>query len=183
MTIKKLIAFEPCFFLILIWVFYFAAFVIPHLNYMLGIQPRSVAGLFGVLGSPFAHKNLYHIVANSVPLLVLGTLLRLQGRKVYWQATLFIIILGGLGTWLISSPATVIGAWGVVFGYWAFLIVYAVKCRSFIAIVMAVVVCVFYGSMFVSLFYAAPGISWAAHFCGALAGALAAWYWVPAKRT
>ncbi len=182
MAIKKIITFEPCFLLALIWFFYFLAFIIPSLNYILGIQPRTLTGLWGVVGSPFAHKNLFHIGANSIPLLVLGALLRMQGRKLYWQATLSIIVLGGLGTWLISPPATVIGASGLVFGYWAFLIVYGIKRRSLVAIAIAVVVLIFYGTMFFSLLYAAPGISWAAHFCGAVAGGGIAWFWTPTHK-
>ncbi|WP_054113668.1 rhomboid family intramembrane serine protease [Marinagarivorans algicola] len=182
MAIKKIITFEPCFLLALIWVFYFLAFVIPNLNYMLGIQPRTLSGLWGIVASPFAHKNLLHISANSIPLLVLGTLLRMQGRKLYWKVTVSITILSGLGTWLISPPAIVIGASGLLFGYWAFLIVYGIKRRSLIAIAIAIAVLIFYGTMFFSLLYAAPGISWTAHFCGTIAGASIAWFWAPQRQ-
>ena len=100
--------------------------------------------MIGILTSPLLHGGLLHILSNSLPLLVLSTLLRWHGSFVFWVVTIVIMILGGLGTWLVSS-APVVGASGMIFGYWAFLIIYGFLCRSFRSLFISLLVLVFYG--------------------------------------
>ena len=39
-----------------------------------GVVPRTLGGLEGILVAPFIHANFDHLLANTVPLLVLGAL-------------------------------------------------------------------------------------------------------------
>ncbi|HYN57471.1 MAG TPA: rhomboid family intramembrane serine protease, partial [Motilibacterales bacterium] len=83
-----------------------------------GIEPRESDGLFGILFAPLLHGGFDHLLSNTIPLLVLGTLVAASGRARFWKVTGVVILLGGLGTWLIAPANTVtIGASGLVFGY------------------------------------------------------------------
>jgi len=60
-----------------------------------GILPRTVTGLRGIPLSPFLHANLGHLLVNTLPFLVLGGLVCLQGRRVFLGVSLVIILCGG----------------------------------------------------------------------------------------
>jgi membrane associated rhomboid family serine protease len=82
-----------------------------------------------------------------------------------------------LGTWLIAPAHTLhIGASGLIFGYFAYLIVSAYYERSFTAIALAVLVIVLYGGLLVGVLPSGNGVSWQGHFFGLLGGAIAAYY-------
>ena len=151
-----------------------------------GIQPLRTDGLTGILFAPLLHADWAHLIANTVPALVLGFLVTLAGMARFVWATAIIWILGGLGTWLIgglgscSLPTNHIGASGLIFGWLAFLLVFCWLTRHIWQMVASIVVGFAYGGI---LLGALPvldrcgGVSWQGHLCGALAGVLAA-YWL-----
>ncbi len=150
-----------------------------------GIEPRELDGLPGVIFAPFLHHGFGHLLANSVPLLALGTLVAFAGRQVFWRTTAAIVLLGGLGTWLIAPANTVtIGASGLVLGYLGYLLVAGIRTRHWADLALGLGVLLVYGSLLVgALPWAVPdGISWQAHLCGALAGGLSAWWLAPSRR-
>lgn len=141
-----------------------------------GIQPRTGAGLVGVVTSPLLHASLSHLTANAAPLLVMLVLL-LSDRAYHPGRTLAWIWIGsGLGTWLIGrgGDAVHIGASGIIFGLAAFLIVAGFSMKSWRSAVVAILVFVIYGGIFYGLLPQAGPISWEGHLCGALAGIWAA---------
>ncbi|MCH9721869.1 MAG: rhomboid family intramembrane serine protease [Actinomycetia bacterium] len=151
-----------------------------------GIRPLDTDGLKGVLFAPLLHADWAHLLANTVPALVLGFLVTLAGMSRFVWATAIIWILGGLGTWLIGDIGSCrmqtihIGASGLIFGWLAFLLVFGWLTRHIWWIVTGLVVLVVYGGI---LWGAVPvldrcgGVSWQGHLCGAIAGVLAA-YWL-----
>lgn len=141
----------------------------------MGIVPRTVDGLVGVVAAPFLHFGFGHLALNTVGFVVLGSLVALGGAVRVATVTAFAAVLSGLGVWLLSPSSSVTaGASGVVFGYAAYLIVRGIVSRRVgqLAIGVAVVV-VFGGGLLVGLLPQA-GISWQGHLFGALGGALAA---------
>ncbi|ASW98111.1 rhomboid family intramembrane serine protease [Mycobacterium intracellulare] len=153
-----------------------------------GIRPLELDGLWGIVFSPLLHASWEHLMANTVPLLVLGFLMTLAGLSRFVWATAIVWILGGLGTWLIGDvgsscgPTDHIGASGLIFGWLAFLLVFGIFVRRVSNIVIGLVVMFAYGGV---LLGAMPvlglcgGVSWQAHLCGAIAGVVAA-YWLSA---
>jgi membrane associated rhomboid family serine protease len=151
-----------------------------------GIRPLQTDGLWGIIFSPLLHANWAHLVANTVPALVLGFLVTLAGMARFVWATAIIWILGGLGTWLIGGlgscrlPTNHIGASGLIFGWLTFLLVFGWLTRHIWQIVIGLGVLFVYGGV---LWGAVPvldrcgGVSWQGHLCGAIAGVLAA-YWL-----
>ncbi|MBX5486258.1 hypothetical protein MHAS_02664 [Mycolicibacterium hassiacum DSM 44199] len=152
-----------------------------------GIRPLDTDGLRGVLFAPLLHANWDHLIANTLPALVLGFLMTLAGLWRFVAATAIIWVVGGLGTWLIGNigvrcpyvgvqcTSNHIGASGLIFGWLAFLIVFGFFTRKMWEIVVGVVVLFLYGSVLLGVLPGTPGVSWQGHLCGALAGVLAAY--------
>jgi len=149
-----------------------------------GIRPLQADGLWGIVFAPVLHASWQHLVANTVPLLVLGFLMTLAGLSRFVWATAIVWILGGFGTWLIGNmgsacgPTDHIGASGLIFGWLAFLLVFGIFVRKISDIVIGLVVLFVYGGI---LLGAMPvlgrcgGVSWQGHLCGAIAGVVAAY--------
>lgn len=152
-----------------------------------GIRPLQTDGLWGILWAPLLHGGWPHLIANTVPALVLGFLMTLAGMSRFIIATAIIWVLGGLGTWLIGNigaqcpylgvtcTTNHIGASGLIFGWLAFLIVFGFFSRKVWEIVVGVVVLFVYGGVLLGVVPGTPGVSWQGHLCGAIAGVFAAY--------
>ena len=149
-----------------------------------GIRPLTSDGLWGIIFAPVLHASWQHLMANTVPLLVLGFLMTLAGLSRFVWATVIVWILGGFGTWLIGNvgsacgPTDHIGASGLVFGWLTFLLVFGIFVRRFWDIVIGLVVLLAYGSVLLGampVLHQCGGVSWQGHLSGAVAGVAAAY--------
>lgn len=141
-----------------------------------GIYPRDPGRLWGVLTSPFLHASFAHLISNTIPLLFLGLIIALRGAARVALVTLIVIVVGGLGTWLISPAHTdTIGASGLVFGYATYLLARGLFNRSALELLTGIVVAVVWGGALLSSLIPHYGVSWQAHACGAIAGVVAAY--------
>lgn len=144
------------------------------LNDWLGLRPRSFGGLDGVLFMPFLHGSLSHAAANTIPLAILGSLLATTAKKVVLLASAIIVVLGGSGVWLFGSTAIHVGASGLIFGWFGFLVARGLVEKRAIPLLVAAAVALLYGTMIWGLLPGQPGVSWESHLFGALAGVFAA---------
>ena len=149
-----------------------------------GIRPLEADGLWGVIFAPALHANWQHLIANTVPLLVLGFLMTLAGVSRFVWATVIVWILGGFGTWHIGNlgsncgPTDHIGASGLIFGWLAFLLVFGIFVRRFWDIIIGLLVLLAYGGILLGampVLGTCGGVSWQGHLCGAIAGVVAAY--------
>lgn len=141
-----------------------------------GIVPRAVSGLDGVVLAPLLHGGFGHLVANTVPFVVLGAIVALAGLARLLAVTALVVVVGGLGTWLTGASHTVhIGASGLVFGLATYLIARGVFARRPMEVAVSAVVLVVWGGTVLSGLLPRAGISWQGHLFGAAAGVLAAW--------
>ncbi|GAA1999259.1 rhomboid family intramembrane serine protease [Nakamurella flavida] len=147
-----------------------------------GIQPRSVDGLLGILTAPFIHASWSHLLANLVPVLVLGFLVMIGSVRQFVAVTVLVWLVSGLGVWLISPSGTdTVGASGLVFGWLTYLVARGVFTRSWKHILLGLVLLALYGSVFwtgivqlaVRDISGVVTVSWQAHLFGALGGVLA----------
>ncbi|MCY3845857.1 MAG: rhomboid family intramembrane serine protease [Acidobacteria bacterium] len=160
----------------LIWaVSLYGLFVHPGVVSALALVPRSIDGLPGVLGTLLVHGSLGHLAANTPPLLVLGGMVAVRGAAYYLTAALAITVVGGLGLWVVGRDAAHIGASGLIFGLFGFLVARGYYERRWSSIAAALVVVVLYGGMIAGVVPRGGQISWEAHLCGLLAGILCAW--------
>jgi membrane associated rhomboid family serine protease len=140
-----------------------------------GIIPRTMSGLWGILFAPLLHGGFPHLIANTVPFLTLGFLVMLRGLGTFIGVSLLVILLGGLGVWMLAPMNTIhIGASGLIFGYIGYLLARGYFERSFGALAIAVLVGVLYGGALWGVLPGQPGISWQGHLFGFLAGVVTA---------
>ena len=139
-----------------------------------GIFPRSVNGLIGIPLAPFLHGSFGHVMSNSIPFLVLGGLIAFRGRLVLLRVSLIVIGVGGSGVWVFSRSAVHIGASGLVFGYFGYLVARGWYERRLGSILLAIAVIILYGGLILGVLPARGLVSWEAHLFGLIAGVLAA---------
>ena len=140
-----------------------------------GIWARNVGRLWGVLTSPFLHASFAHLISNTIPLVFMGVIVALRGAGRLATVTAIVIVLGGLGTWLIGpSGQSTIGASGLVFGYATYLLARGFFNRSLLELLTGLIVGAVWGAALLVSLVPHPGISWQGHLCGAVAGVVAA---------
>jgi membrane associated rhomboid family serine protease len=140
-----------------------------------GIVPRRVSGLPGILFAPFLHASFGHLLANTVPFVLLGLTIALGGVARVLAVTAIVAIVSGLGTWLVSPSSSVtIGASGVVFGFATYLLARGVFNRHIGQVAIGAVVGVIFGGALLWGLVPHSGISWQDHLFGAIGGVLAA---------
>ncbi|MBI6885161.1 rhomboid family intramembrane serine protease [Pseudomonas putida] len=138
-----------------------------------GIIPRSMGGLIGIVSSPFLHASFFHLLGNVMTFVPLAVMTAWTGKRNFEFASLFIIVIGGLLTWLMGRDANHIGASGWIFGLWAFVVTYGIFKRDIKSIVLAILVVVLFTGLPLGLI-PRQGISFEGHIFGMIAGFLAA---------
>ncbi len=162
-----------------IWVIFFADWALP-LSEWFALIPRDFNRLPGVVAMTFLHGSFGHLLANTVPLIILLTLL--AGSRVNsWQTVVMIVLTGGVLLWLFGRNGTQlhvvshIGASLLVFGLITFFLAAAWFEMRVTSIVIALLVGVLYGwSLLFGVLPTQPGVSWDGHLCGAIAGIIVA---------
>jgi membrane associated rhomboid family serine protease len=100
----------------------------------------------------------------------------LRGAARLALVTLIVIIVGGLGTWLISPSGTdTVGASGIVFGYAGYLLTRGLFDHSFGELLTGAIVGVLWGAVLIASLIPHGHVSWQGHLTGALGGVIAAW--------
>lgn len=141
-----------------------------------GIRPREIDGLWGIVWAPFLHAGFGHLAANTVPFLVLGWFVLLRGIRPFLFVTVMVMVVSGLGTWLIAPANTLhIGASGIIFGYFGYLLLRGYFEGSASALLWSVLVVVLYGGLLWGILPQGPGISWQGHLFGFIGGGVAAY--------
>ncbi len=141
----------------------------------LAIVPRTPAGMVGVVTAPFLHGGLAHLVANLPPFLVLGALVIRHGEHTFLKVAILVALASGALVWLLARSAAHLGASGVVFGLFGYLVARAYFHPAIADVVIAVLVVLAYGSMLAGIKPARNGTSFEAHLFGLLAGVGVAW--------
>src|SRR5437016_5442395 len=146
-----------------------------HLN-QYGIRPRHIGGLLGILWSPFLHSSLRHLVANTVPLALLGTILCLRGRYEFAIVTVMGVVLTGGLTWLIGRNAYHIGASGLIFCFFGYLASLAFFERKIGTLLLSIVCILGYGGIVRGILPTSSAVSWEGHLAGFISGITLAWF-------
>ncbi|ELR96722.1 rhomboid family intramembrane serine protease [Gloeocapsa sp. PCC 73106] len=147
-----------------------------------GIIPHNLIGLRGILFAPFLHGGIGHLIANTIPFLVLGWFVMLQETSDFFLVTLITMIVGGLGVWVFGAPGSVhIGASILIFGYLGFLLFRGFFQKNLPSIMLSVIVFFLYGGLIWGILPGlGPFISWQGHLFGFIGGILAA-RWLSSK--
>jgi len=140
-----------------------------------GVVPRTWSGLWNIPIAPFIHGDLDHLLSNTIPLLILGALILARGIFEFMYVVFITAFVSGFGTWLFGEGnAQHIGASGIVFGFFGYLVFRIAFDRKISTALIALAVAIGYGSAFVWSLIPEEQISWSGHFFGFIGGFVAA---------
>ena len=146
-----------------------------RLDAQLGIKPHDLSGLDGILFAPLVHNGWEHLLANSSPLILLGTFALAAGTKRFLIATWLIAVISGLAVWFLTPPNyLVLGASGVIFGWLGLLFMRGLVERSLWHLAVALIVGLLYGWQLILVLPTDERISWQGHLFGFIGGMFAA---------
>jgi membrane associated rhomboid family serine protease len=135
-----------------------------------GVRPRQLAGLPGIVFAPLVHGSFAHLIANSLPLAVLGTAM----LYLYPHAALRVlpaVYLGpGVAVWLFARGGVHVGASGLVYGLASYIFVAGLIRRDRRAIAASLLVSFMYGALVWGVLPIESGVSWETHLAAALIG-------------
>ena len=168
-TFKASIAY-PFRFVVLMWSFFLVELVTHFPLTSFGIVPRTLFGAVGIIFAPLLHGNFLHLASNSVPMLVLGTLLYLFYNAIAPKVFAYCYFLTGALVWLVGRTSLHIGASGLVYGIAFFLFFIGLARKDFRSLAISIVTVFFYGGIVYGVLPGQQFISWESHLMGALVG-------------
>ena len=163
-------------FLALIWVLQVFNYADGYrLDTEFGILPEHVSRLPDIFIAPFLHFSWQHIEGNSVPLFVLGVLAAYRSIARFLLVSLIVTVISGMAVWFFqSSDELTVGASGLIFGYFGYVLVRGFFDRSLADIGVGAVAGVLYWTILQVAIPGTPGISWIGHLGGLSGGLIAA---------
>ena len=167
----------PVLFVLLIGLIHLFQFVFETNFVHFGIYPRTIKGLIGIVSSPLIHGSFNHLFNNSVPLLILGGLLFYFYKEIALRVSVWIYLMVGIWTWIYAREAYHIGASGVLYGLFSFLLISGFIRRNKQLISLSFSVIFLYGSLVWGLFPIDIKVSFEAHIWGFVAGIVLAVYY------
>ena len=144
---------------------------------VLGVYPRKLSGLIGIITSPLIHSNFSHLISNSIPLLVLMIFLFYAYTNSSFKVFFSVYFLSNVLVWVFAREAYHIGASGIVYGLVTFLFFVGVFRRDTKSIGLSLLVIFMYGGLVWGILPTDPAISFEAHLSGAIVGLVAALVW------
>ena len=164
------ILFIPMMFLLIMWTTHLFQFVFNISFIKLGVLPKTYIGLKGIFLSPFIHKDWSHLINNSYPILVLGTLLFYSYKKIAYRIFFLLFIFSGVLLWMIGRQSFHIGASGIIYSLASFLFFSGIIRKNPPLTAISLVVLFLYGSMIWGLFPINKFSSWEGHLSGFITG-------------
>lgn len=149
-----------------------------------GIQPRTLTSLPAVMVAPLLHAGFGHLLANTIPFIVLGWLVMWRRTSDLFEVALASAIGAGIGVWLFGGANTIhLGISGVIFGLLGYLLGRGYYERSAYAIALALAALFLYGGMLWGVLPLQQGVSWQGHLFGFVGGVVAAYIMVGRRST
>src|SRR5262245_36658879 len=142
----------------------------------LGILPRSGQGLWGIALAPLLHGSFHHLLANTIGIVIFGGLVIWRSERHFWMVTIIGALAAGAGTWLFGRAGIHVGASGVVFAYFGYLLFTGFFERRLGPLLLSVAVFVIWGPTLYGLVPVEGHSSWEGHIFGLIGGMLCAWF-------
>jgi len=165
----------PLVFPIAMWIVFLISFLLNEDFSRMGLLPRNLVGLLGIITSPLIHADFSHIFSNTIPLIILGWIIFSVYPKLSYLLFVLIYLVTGLLVWIFARQVYHIGASGVVYGFVSFLFFSGIFRRDNKSIALALVITFLYGGLVWGMIPGLKGISWESHLFGAITGLLAAY--------
>lgn len=167
----------PTIFVAIIGLIHFAGYVLDVSFVSYGVFPRKLSGLIGILTSPLIHADFKHLFNNSIPLIILGSALFYFYKEVAFKVSFWIYLMVGIWTWVSARESYHIGASGVLYGLFSFLLVSGFLRKNKNLISLSFTVIFLYGSLVWGIFPIDVKVSFEGHLWGFVAGIVLAFYY------
>lgn len=165
----------PLFFVIVMWVANAFQFIL-HLSLIeFGIYPREQSALIGIFTAPIVHASWEHLLSNTIPIFILGTILFITYNRIGLFIWLLIHVFTGLLVWLFARESYHVGASGIVYGVASFLFFSGWFRLDVKAIAISLIVTLMYGGLIWGVLPMQPGVSWESHLLGGIVGLVLAY--------
>ncbi len=169
--------YTPAFFVLILWFIHIIQWLGGFSLHFLGILPRHVFGLPGLVTGPLVHADFEHLFSNSVPLLLLGAGVIYFYRPLALKILSLIYFLTNFSVWIGARSSYHIGASGIIYGLAAFLFFSGVVRKQRQLLGLSFLVIFVYGSMVWGVLPGQSGVSWEAHLFGGIIGTVLAFYY------
>ncbi|MEY2904024.1 MAG: hypothetical protein RJA52_40 [Bacteroidota bacterium] len=143
----------------------------------LGIYPRKIHGLLGILTAPFIHGSWEHLYSNAPPLIALFTLLFYFHQKIAVKIILGVWLLTGIFVWIFARPVYHIGFSGVLYGLVAFIGWNGIFRKDMKSISLSLMILIYFGGMASGILPGQEKISWESHLLGAISGIIISYFY------
>ena len=159
----------------LMWAVEVVDVIADHQLDQYGIEAREPQGLDGIVTAPFLHVGFGHLISNTIPFVIMGLLIAIEGARRLLAVFAIVALVSGLGTWIVAPEGSIhVGASGVVFGFATYLIARGWFNRRTSQIAIGLVILVIWGGVLVGGLQPREGLSWQGHLFGAIGGVVAA---------
>ena len=169
--------FYPVLFVALLWLIKFIEefYGLSFVKY--AIRPRIFSGLIGIPLSPLVHGDWYHLYSNSIPLLILGSIIFYFYRPIAFHVFFWVYLMTGIWVWAAAREAYHVGASGLIYGFVTFLFFSGIFRKDRRLLALSMLVAFIYGGLVWGVFPLMPQISWESHLLGSLAGIITAYHY------
>ena len=166
----------PLIFIIIIWAVKLIELSLETTFVDYGVLPRKLSGIKGIIFSPFIHKDIKHLLNNSIPILILGSSLCFFYKKNYKIIFPLLFIISGVFLWCLGRMNLHIGASGIVYSLASFIFFSGIISKNKNLSALSLIVIFVYGSLFWGLFPTHQEISWEGHLSGFISGLILSWF-------
>ncbi len=139
------------------------------------ILPRDPSSLIFILAAPLLHANLHHFFSNIFTLSIFAFLLFQFGNKQFLKVTAILILSTGILVWLLGRNAYHLGASGLLYGYFGYLVLAGWMQKRLSLMLISIVIAFMYGGIIFGVLPSRPYISWESHLFGFISGLGLAW--------
>lgn len=142
-----------------------------------GLIPREISGLIGIFTAPFLHGSLWHFFSNIVPFAIFSFLLFQHGAYRFVLVSLCCICVSGLLVWGLGRSAIHVGASGLIYGYFGYLLLAGILSKEIKLILISLFIGFGYGGLVFGMLPGMPFVSWEGHLFGFVTGLACAVLW------
>ncbi|HQR11254.1 MAG TPA: rhomboid family intramembrane serine protease [Casimicrobiaceae bacterium] len=135
-----------------------------------GIRPREWIGLPGILVAPLLHADFNHLLANTLPLIVLGTMMFHLYPYASFRVLPAVYFGPGIAVWFLARGGDHLGASGLIYGLVSYIFAAGLIRRDRRAVAGSMIVAFMYGSLIWGVLPVNPQYSWETHLAAALIG-------------
>jgi membrane associated rhomboid family serine protease len=167
----------PGLFVLLLWIIKIIELTLDVSFVDYGLYPLRPEKLYGIITSPLIHSDLSHLLANTIPILILGTGIFYFYKSISLKVVILIYLISGIWLWFGGRPAYHIGASGIIYGFASFLFISGIIRKYIPLMAISLLVAFLYGGLIWGVLPIDMKISWEGHLYGGIAGIVVAFYY------